>query len=238
MRVFLMALITNFLTISNSRWSKPKINFKSQVSWKTCCSQKHFSIFQMYFNWAKSNLKPSYFLWSAFPKENCLMWLSHGKAQICAIVIKNRRIIRIKMSLFWENVYRICIEHLSDSIIHGCQQKRRPNIQIINWRYQNQPSTTIGECFNKGQIWNPNEHWDSVVKEAYQKLSKVLRSIVFSLKTKKSFLNCYIISILLSGSEYWTISSQMKKRSESIETWFYKRMLRIHGPSMWATTKF
>lgn len=53
-------------------------------------------------------------------------------------------------------------------------------------------------------------------------LSKVLRNRNISLETKKRVLHCYVISILLYGSECWTIFSQIKNRLEVTEMWFYR----------------
>ena len=40
-------------------------------------------------------------------------------------------------------------------------------------------------------------------------------------------LKCYIWSTLLYGCETWTISGDMIKKFEALDTWFYRRMLRI-----------
>ena len=40
-------------------------------------------------------------------------------------------------------------------------------------------------------------------------------------------LKCYIWSTLLYGCETWTISGDMIKKLEALETWFYRRMLKI-----------
>ena len=40
-------------------------------------------------------------------------------------------------------------------------------------------------------------------------------------------LKCYIWSTLLYGCETWTISGDMIQKLEALETWFYRRMLRI-----------
>src|SRR5579872_6311482 len=40
-------------------------------------------------------------------------------------------------------------------------------------------------------------------------------------------LNTYIYSILLYASEYWTLSTDMTKRLEAAEMWFYRNILRI-----------
>ena len=48
-------------------------------------------------------------------------------------------------------------------------------------------------------------------------------SITLSLRV----LKFYIWSTLLYGCETWTISGDMIKKLEALETWFYRRMLRI-----------
>ena len=45
-------------------------------------------------------------------------------------------------------------------------------------------------------------------------------------------LNCYIWSTLLYGCETWTISVDMIKKLEALETWFYRRMLKISWKEM------
>ncbi|MGX9987587.1 reverse transcriptase domain-containing protein [Soonwooa purpurea] len=66
-----------------------------------------------------------------------------------------------------------------------------------------------------------------LARNAFQKLSKILKDRKVSRTTKKRVLNCYVIPVLLYGSESWTISSRMRRRLEATEMWFYRRMLRI-----------
>ena len=66
-----------------------------------------------------------------------------------------------------------------------------------------------------------------IAKNAFQKLEKVLKDRRMTVETKGRALDCYVNSILLYGSECWTVSTQMEKRLEATEMLFYRRMLRI-----------
>ena len=67
----------------------------------------------------------------------------------------------------------------------------------------------------------------AMAKDAYSKMLKLFKNHKISLETKKRLLKCYIRSILLYGSECWTISTKMRERLEAAEMWFYRRILRI-----------
>ena len=41
-------------------------------------------------------------------------------------------------------------------------------------------------------------------------------------------LHCHVWSVLLYGSEAWTISKKMQERSQAAEMWLLRRMLRIY----------
>ena len=64
-------------------------------------------------------------------------------------------------------------------------------------------------------------------KAIFEKMGKILKNRQLSMKTKLRVLDCYIFSTLTYGSECWTISQTMEKRLQSVEMWFYRRMLRI-----------
>ncbi len=55
----------------------------------------------------------------------------------------------------------------------------------------------------------------------------MLKNRSLKMKTMKRVLNSYVTSILLYGSECWTISSQMRDRLQATEMWFYRHMMRI-----------
>ena len=40
-------------------------------------------------------------------------------------------------------------------------------------------------------------------------------------------LKCYVWSVLLYGSETWTLDRKLKKRLDAAEMWFLRRMLRV-----------
>ncbi|MCH9665805.1 MAG: hypothetical protein K0U41_08180 [Gammaproteobacteria bacterium] len=66
-----------------------------------------------------------------------------------------------------------------------------------------------------------------IAKDSFQKLNKILKDRKLTMGTKIRVLDCYVLSILLYGSECWTISPPMKQKLEAVEMWFYRRMLRI-----------
>ena len=66
-----------------------------------------------------------------------------------------------------------------------------------------------------------------MAKDTFQKLEKVLRNHKLAMETKRRVLDAYVMSILMYGSECWTILPQMRQRLEAAEMWFYRRMLRI-----------
>ena len=65
-----------------------------------------------------------------------------------------------------------------------------------------------------------------IVKDTFKKLEKVLKNCKLPMDTKKRVLDCYVNSILLYGSECWTISTTIKKL-EATEMLFYRRIMRI-----------
>jgi len=66
-----------------------------------------------------------------------------------------------------------------------------------------------------------------LAKSAFSKLDKILRNVSLSMKTRLRVLDCYIHPVLSYGSEAWAITSEMRKRLESCEVWFLRRMMRI-----------
>ena len=66
-----------------------------------------------------------------------------------------------------------------------------------------------------------------IAKEAFQKLGNILKNSKLSIGTRKRVLDCNVKSILLYGSECWTLSSEMEQRLEATEMWFYRQMLKI-----------
>ena len=67
----------------------------------------------------------------------------------------------------------------------------------------------------------------ALAKSAFSKLEKILRNRTLRMETRLRVLNCYIYPVLMYGSEAWSITSDMRKRLESCEMWFLRRMMRI-----------
>ena len=70
-------------------------------------------------------------------------------------------------------------------------------------------------------------------KDAFQKLSLILKNRNISMTTKFRVLKTYVWSTLTYGCECWTITSDIEKKIEAAEMWFIRRMLRIS----WAEKK-
>ena len=66
-----------------------------------------------------------------------------------------------------------------------------------------------------------------MAKVSFQKLDNFLRDRKVSVRVKNKLIKCYMHSILLYGSECWTISPTMEDRLNATKTWFYRRILRI-----------
>ena len=66
-----------------------------------------------------------------------------------------------------------------------------------------------------------------LAKSAFSKLDNILRNGTLSMRTRLRVLNCYVYPVLLYGSEAWSITTDMRKRLESCELWFLRKMMRI-----------
>ena len=64
-------------------------------------------------------------------------------------------------------------------------------------------------------------------KATFKKLDTFLTNPRISITVGKRILQCYVEPFLTYGSEAWTITKQIKKKTEATEMWFIRRMLRI-----------
>ncbi|XP_063604020.1 uncharacterized protein LOC134779724 [Penaeus indicus] len=67
----------------------------------------------------------------------------------------------------------------------------------------------------------------AMAKDSFQKLGNILKDRKLSVQIKNKLLKCYVHSILLYGSECWTISPTMENRLKAAERGFYRKILRI-----------
>ena len=66
-----------------------------------------------------------------------------------------------------------------------------------------------------------------IAKSTFTSMNIILAAENISIAVRLRVLKCNIWSTLLYGCETWTISGDMNKKLEALETWFYRRMLRI-----------
>ena len=58
-------------------------------------------------------------------------------------------------------------------------------------------------------------------------INSSLRNHSLSMKVRLRVLDCYVYPVLMYGSEAWSITSDMKRRLESCEVWFFRKMMKI-----------
>ena len=64
-------------------------------------------------------------------------------------------------------------------------------------------------------------------KKAFQKMKNIITNSHLSIKTRQRATKTYVWSVLLHGSEAWTINKPMEKRLEAFEMWCWRRLLKI-----------
>ena len=103
----------------------------------------------------------------------------------------------------------------------GIMLQGSPIKQVENFKYLGTWISNDGKCAKKIKARI------AMAKETFSKLTNIFHNHNIRLNTKLNVLNTYVYSILLYGSECWTLSSDMTKRLEAVEMWFYRRILRI-----------
>ena len=66
----------------------------------------------------------------------------------------------------------------------------------------------------------------AMAKDTFEKLSNIFKDRKLNIK-KNKLLKCYVHSVLLYGSECWTISPTIENNLKATEMWFYRRVMRI-----------
>ena len=64
-------------------------------------------------------------------------------------------------------------------------------------------------------------------KRAFHQKRDLLTAGNLNMEVRKQFIRTYIWSMLLYGSEAWTMTAAEKARIEAFEMWCYRRMMRI-----------
>ena len=113
--------------------------------------------------------------------------------------------------------------NIQRAIAPSCNlQSRGQQIKLVKkFKYLGYMITSDGKCITeiKKRI--------ATAKDAFQKLSLILKNRNISMKTKFRVLKTYVWSTLTYGCECWTITSDIEKKIEAAEMWFIRRMLKI-----------
>ena len=116
-----------------------------------------------------------------------------------------------------------CMVISKKAIVPSCNlQSRGQQIKLVKkFKYLGYMITSDGKCITeiKKRI--------ATAKDAFQKLSLILKNRNISMTTKFRVLKTYVWSTLTYGCECWTITSDIEKKIEAAEMWFFRRMLRI-----------
>ena len=122
-----------------------------------------------------------------------------------------------------------CMVISKKAIVPSCNlQSRGQQIKLVKkFKYLGYMITSDGKCITeiKKRI--------ATAKDAFQKLSLILKNRNISMTTKFRVLKTYVWSTLTYGCECWTVTSDIEKKIEAAEMWFIRRMLRIS----WAEKK-
>ena len=63
-----------------------------------------------------------------------------------------------------------------------------------------------------------------MAKATFNKMKKVLSNLNMNMTIRLRLLKYFVRSVLLHGSEVWTLYKKLKKRIEAVETWLLRRM--------------
>ena len=66
-----------------------------------------------------------------------------------------------------------------------------------------------------------------MAKSSFGKVKKVLTNMELDWRIRLRLLKCYVRSVLLYGSETWSLDRKLKKRLDAVEMWLLRRMLRV-----------
>ena len=103
-----------------------------------------------------------------------------------------------------------------------------PSCNLQTQRTANKTSKYLGYMITSdGKCITEMKKRIATAKDAFQKLSLILKNRNISMTTKFRVVKTYTWSTLTYGCECWTITSNIEKKLEAAEMWFIRRMLRI-----------
>ena len=93
--------------------------------------------------------------------------------------------------------------------------------QVETFKYLGQQTTQDGKSDEEVKIRI------GMAKSRFISMSETLTSRNISFGLRILLVKCYILSVLLYGSETWTLNANLVHRIEAFEMWIYRRMGRI-----------
>ena len=67
----------------------------------------------------------------------------------------------------------------------------------------------------------------AIAKNASTKIKPIVTNRAMSISLRKRFVKAYVWSTFMYGCEAWTINTEMERKIEAAEMWFFRRMLKI-----------
>ncbi|GFN87873.1 endonuclease-reverse transcriptase [Plakobranchus ocellatus] len=93
--------------------------------------------------------------------------------------------------------------------------------QVTKFKYLGYLITSDGRCTSE------ISKRIAMAKDTFQKMKPILANRNIGMATKMRVIKTYVWSVLLYGSEFWTINKEIEKKLEAVEMWFIRRMMRI-----------
>ena len=93
--------------------------------------------------------------------------------------------------------------------------------QVDKFRYLGQRTTEDGRSDTEVKCRI------EIARAAFVKMKDVFTSRFLSLGLRKRLVRCYVLSTFLYASESWTLNKDLEDRINALETWIYRRMLKI-----------
>uniref|UniRef100_A0A1W7RAL1 Endonuclease-reverse transcriptase n=1 Tax=Hadrurus spadix TaxID=141984 RepID=A0A1W7RAL1_9SCOR len=108
------------------------------------------------------------------------------------------------------------------------KNKRHPNLTIQNHKIEEIDSYRyLGSLItNDGRNIHEVNSRIAMAKQAFWNCKEFLRRDI-GMTLKKDLLKCYMWPVLLYGCETWTFNKMIETKINSLDIWFYRRMLKV-----------
>lgn len=93
--------------------------------------------------------------------------------------------------------------------------------QVVHFKYLGQQITVDGKSENEIKIRI------GTARTCFTSMSSLLTSRHISFQLRLRLVQCYVYSVLLYGSETWTLTKSLEKKIEAFEMWIFRRLGKI-----------